>query len=83
VGPSLGSDSIRAGVVATLIGTIGVVVFMLVGYGFFGLIANIALAANLLMLVGLLSALGATLTLPGIAGLLLTLGMAVDSNVLV
>jgi protein-export membrane protein SecD len=83
VGPSLGSDSIRAGVIATLIGTLGVVVFMLVGYGFFGLIANIALFANLAMLVGLLSALGATLTLPGIAGLLLTLGMAVDSNVLV
>jgi protein-export membrane protein SecD len=83
VGPSLGSDSIRAGVVATLIGTVGVVIFMLAGYGFFGLIANIALFANLAMLVGLLSALGATLTLPGIAGLLLTLGMAVDSNVLV
>jgi len=83
VGPSLGSDSIRAGVVATLIGTAGVVIFMLAGYGFFGLIANVALFANLAMLVGLLSALGATLTLPGIAGLLLTLGMAVDSNVLV
>jgi SecD/SecF fusion protein len=83
VGPSLGSDSIRSGVFATVIGTIGVVIFMLVGYGFFGLIANIALFANLAMLVGLLSLLGATLTLPGIAGLLLTLGMAVDSNVLV
>jgi protein-export membrane protein SecD len=83
VGPSLGSDSIRAGVFATIIGTIGVIVFMLVGYGFFGLIANIALFANLAMLVGLLSFMNATLTLPGIAGLLLTLGMAVDSNVLV
>jgi protein-export membrane protein SecD len=83
VGPSLGSDSIRAGVFATVIGTIGVLIFMLVGYGFFGLIANFALFANLAMLVGLLSLLGATLTLPGIAGLLLTLGMAVDSNVLV
>ncbi len=83
VGPSLGSDSIRAGVIATIIGTIGVVVFMLVGYGFFGLIANIGLLAHLAMTVGLLSVLGATLTLPGIAGLLLTLGMAVDSNVLV
>lgn len=83
VGPSLGSDSIRAGIFATLIGTIGVVAFMLIGYGFFGLIANLALFANLAMLVGLLSLLGATLTLPGIAGLLLTLGMAVDSNVLV
>ena len=83
VGPSLGSDSIRAGVIATVIGTIGVVVFMLVGYGFFGLIANIGLLAHLSITVGLLSVLGATLTLPGIAGLLLTLGMAVDSNVLV
>jgi protein-export membrane protein SecD len=83
VGPSLGSDSIRSGVIATLIGTIGVVIFMLVGYGFFGLIANLALLAHLAMTVGLLSVLGATLTLPGIAGLLLTLGMAVDSNVLV
>jgi protein-export membrane protein SecD len=83
VGPSLGSDSIRAGVFATIIGTIGVVLFMIIGYGFFGLIADLALFANLAMLVGLLSLLGATLTLPGIAGLLLTLGMAVDSNVLV
>ena len=83
VGPSLGSDSIRSGVFATIIGTIGVVIFMLVGYGFFGLVAVVALIANLAMLVGLLSLLGATLTLPGIAGLLLTLGMAVDSNVLV
>jgi protein-export membrane protein SecD len=83
VGPSLGSDSIRSGVFATIIGTIGVVIFMLVGYGFFGMVAVVALIANLAMLVGLLSLLGATLTLPGIAGLLLTLGMAVDSNVLV
>jgi protein-export membrane protein SecD len=83
VGPSLGSDSIRAGVIATIIGLIGVVAFMVVGYGLFGVFANIALLANLVMLVGLLSLMGATLTLPGIAGLLLTLGMAVDSNVLV
>jgi protein-export membrane protein SecD len=83
VGPSLGSDSIRSGVIATVIGTSGVVILMLVGYGFFGLIADIALFAHLVIVVGLLSLLGATLTLPGIAGLLLTLGMAVDSNVLV
>ncbi|MDP9138607.1 MAG: protein translocase subunit SecD [Pseudomonadota bacterium] len=83
VGPSLGSDSIRAGVIATLIGLLGVVAFMVIGYGLFGVFANIALLANLVMLVGLLSLMGATLTLPGIAGLLLTLGMAVDSNVLV
>lgn len=83
VGPSLGSDSVRAGVIATVIGLVGVVAFMVIGYGLFGVFANIALLANLVMLVGLLSVMGATLTLPGIAGLLLTLGMAVDSNVLV
>ena len=83
VGPSLGSDSIRAGVIATMIGLLGVVAFMVIGYGLFGVFANVALLANLVMLVGLLSLMGATLTLPGIAGLLLTLGMAVDSNVLV
>jgi protein-export membrane protein SecD len=83
VGPSLGSDSIRAGVMASIIGLIGVLVFMVVAYGMFGLFAVVALAANLAMLIGLLSALGATLTLPGIAGIVLTMGMAVDSNVLV
>jgi protein-export membrane protein SecD len=83
VGPSLGSDSIRSGIIATVIGTGGVIFLMLVGYGFFGLIADFALFAHLVIVVGLLSMLGATLTLPGIAGLLLTLGMAVDSNVLV
>ncbi len=83
VGPSLGSDSIRAGVIAAIIGFSGVLVFMAVSYGMFGLFAIVALLANLTMLIGLLSSLGATLTLPGIAGIVLTMGMAVDSNVLV
>jgi len=83
VGPSLGSDSIHAGLVACIIGLVGVFVYMLISYALFGIFANAALIANLVMLVGLLSTLGATLTLPGIAGIVLTMGMAVDSNVLV
>ncbi len=83
VGPSLGSDSIRAGVMASVIGLVAVLAFMIFTYGFFGIIADIALIANLGMLVGLLTAFQATLTLPGIAGIVLTIGMAVDSNVLV
>lgn len=83
VGPSLGSDSVRAGLIASIIGLVGVLAFMAVCYGLFGLFAIVALFANLVMLIGLLSALQATLTLPGIAGIVLTMGMAVDSNVLV
>ena len=83
VGPSLGSDSIRAGVIACIIGIIGVLVFMVVCYGLFGVFAIIAMTVNLVLLLGLLSVLGATLTLPGIAGIVLTMGMAVDANVLV
>jgi protein-export membrane protein SecD len=83
VGPSLGSDSIRAGVIASVIGLIGVFVFMIVSYGLFGIFANLALVANLAFLMGILSVMQATLTLPGIAGIVLTMGMAVDSNVLV
>ncbi len=83
VGPSLGSDSIRAGLAASIVALVGVLVFMVFFYGIFGLIADIALMANLIMLLGLLTAFQATLTLPGIAGIVLTLGMAVDSNVLV
>ncbi len=83
VGPGLGADSINAGVVASAIGAIGVVVFMLAFYGSFGIMANIALAANIIMILALLSLIGSTLTLPGIAGIVLTMGMAVDSNVLV
>ena len=83
VGPSLGSDSIRAGLIASMIGLIAVVLFMLLVYGIFGVFANIALLANLIMLIALMSLFGSTLTLPGIAGIVLTMGMAVDSNVLV
>lgn len=83
VGPGLGQDSIDAGKISGIIGSILVVVFMLVAYGKLGLIANIALAANVAMIVAILSLLGATLTLPGIAGIVLTIGMAVDSNVLI
>mgnify|MGYP000235104007 FL=1 len=83
VGPSLGSDSIKAGVTAAIIGLAAVIGFIFLPYGFFGLIANIALVANLIMLVAIMSFFGFTLTLPGIAGIVLTLGMAVDSNVLI
>jgi preprotein translocase subunit SecD len=83
VGPSLGEDSIRAGVIATLVGTAWIVVFMIVCYGLLGFFADIALIINLFLMLGLLSLLGATLTLPGIAGILLTTGMAVDANVLI
>ena len=83
VGPGLGADSIHAGKVAGLIGSILVVAFMFVAYGFLGFLANIALAVHVAMIIGALSLLGATLTLPGIAGIVLTVGMAVDSNVLI
>ncbi|TCT34825.1 protein translocase subunit SecDF [Martelella mediterranea] len=83
VGPSLGADSIRAGVMASVIGAALVVVFMLGFYGMFGLMANVALFFNIVLLVAVLSLIGATLTLPGIAGIVLTIGMAVDSNVLI
>jgi SecD/SecF fusion protein len=83
VGAELGADSIRAGAIACVIGAFLVVVFMIVVYRFFGVLANIALLANLLLMLGALSLLQATLTLPGIAGIVLTIGMAVDSNVLI
>lgn len=83
VGPGLGQDSIDAGMTAAVIGSVLVVLFMFAAYGFLGFIANIALAVNVIMLVAILSVLGATLTLPGIAGIVLTIGMAVDSNVLI
>ncbi len=83
VGPGLGADSIRAGKIAALVGTIFVVTFMFVTYGLFGLVANIALMFNVAMIFSVLTLLGATLTLPGIAGIVLTIGMAVDSNVLI
>jgi protein-export membrane protein SecD len=83
VGPSLGSDSIRAGVQASIIGLIGVMIFMVIAYGIFGIFADIALVVNLVLLVAIMSTFGFTLTLPGIAGIVLTMGMAVDSNVLI
>jgi protein-export membrane protein SecD len=83
VGPSLGSDSIRAGLIASMIGLVLVLAFMIFGYGLFGIFANVALLINLLGLIALMSFFGFTLTLPGIAGIVLTMGMAVDSNVLI
>ncbi len=83
VGPALGADSIRAGKIASVIGFVLVMVFMFAAYGLFGLAANVALIINMFLIVGALSALQATLTLPGIAGIVLTIGMAVDANVLV
>lgn len=83
VGPGLGSDSIEAGKVASIIGLIAVVAFMIASYGTFGVIAVIALSINIILIIAALSTLGATLTLPGIAGIVLTIGMAVDANVLI
>jgi protein-export membrane protein SecD len=83
VGPSLGADSVRAGLIASIVGLIGVLLFMMLAYRLFGVFANLALLANLLMLLAIMSVFGFTLTLPGIAGIVLTMGMAVDSNVLV
>jgi len=83
VGPSLGLDSIKAGVMAALIGFIGVLIFMVIYYRLSGINAVVALALNLLLVLGMMAAISATLTLPGIAGLVLVVGMAVDSNVLI
>ena len=83
VGPGLGADSIAAGKIASIIGLILVCIFMILIYGSFGVIANISLIANLFIIVALLGTIGATLTLPGIAGIVLTIGMAVDANVLI
>ena len=83
VGPGLGLDSINAGKFAATVAGILVVIFMLLAYGTLGIIANIALTANIVIIIGLLSVIGATLTLPGIAGIVLTMGMAVDANVLI
>ena len=83
VGPDLGADSVRAGTISLAIGFLAVAAYMVVTYGRFGWYANIALFANLILLTGILSLLGSTLTLPGIAGIVLTVGMAVDANVLI
>lgn len=83
VDPSLGRDAITSGIKASIIGTVAVVVFMLVYYMFAGFVANLALLLNILILMGVMCSLGTTLTVPGIAGIVLTIGMAVDANVLV
>jgi preprotein translocase subunit SecD len=83
VGPSLGADSIKAGTLASVIGIGLVIIFMLTFYGLFGLFANIAMIVNAFMTIALLAMFDATLTLPGIAGIVLTVGMAVDANVLI
>ena len=83
VGPDLGQDSIKAGMIALIIGFILVILFIFIKYRIFGLITNIALIVNLFLLAGVLTIFEATLTLPGIAGIILTVGMAVDANVLI
>jgi preprotein translocase subunit SecD len=83
VGPSLGADSINASMFALMSGFILVIVFMIVYYGIGGLIANIALITNLFIIIAIMSMFGATLTLPGMAGIVLTVGMAVDANVII
>ncbi len=83
IGPELGADSIEAGRIAAIIGLVFVVIYMIACYGWFGVMANLALAVNMALLIAVLSTIGATLTLPGIAGIVLTMGMAVDANVLI
>ena len=83
VGAGLGSDSIREGIVASIIGLIAVVLFMVAAYGLFGVFTTVTVFTNLFLMLGALSFMGATLTLPGIAGIILTIGMAVDANVLI
>jgi preprotein translocase subunit SecD len=83
VGPSLGADSVEAGKIASLVGLLFILVFMVATYGLFGLFADIALVVNVALIFAVLSVLQATLTLPGIAGIVLTIGMAVDANVLI
>jgi preprotein translocase subunit SecD len=83
VGPSLGADSIRKGLVSTAAAALAVVVFMLIYYRLSGLVADLALALNLLLLMAAMAGFHATLTLPGIAGIVLTIGMAVDTNILI
>ena len=83
IGPGLGADSVAAGQIAATVGLILVIIYMVLSYGLFGLLADVALAVNVVLILGALSAIQATLTLPGIAGIVLTMGMAVDANVLV
>jgi len=83
VGPSLGADSVEAGKKASIIGLVFVLIYMIFSYGLFGIMANVALVVNIALILAVLSSLQATLTLPGIAGIVLTVGMAVDANVLI
>jgi len=83
VGPALGADSIKKGVLASAIGGLGIILFMMVYYRFSGVIADLALAMNILLILAIMALIGATLTLPGIAGIALTIGIAVDANVLI
>jgi len=83
VGPSLGADSIRKGIISTVAGAVAVILFMVIYYRLSGLIANVALLLNLLILLACMAGFNATLTLPGIAGIVLTIGMAVDTNILI
>ena len=83
IGPELGADSIQAGRVAAVVAMVAVVVFMIASYGLFGVFASVALAINMALIFGIMSIIGGTLTLPGIGGIVLTIGMAVDANVLV
>ena len=83
IGPDLGRDSIHKGVIASVVGTLGVILFMLVTYGRFGVYATIALIVNAFLILGIMAMFNATLTLPGIAGFILTIGAAVDANVLI
>jgi len=83
IGPGLGADSVAAGQIAAVVALVLVIVYMILSYGLFGLLADVALAVNVVLILGALSAIQATLTLPGIAGIVLTMGMAVDANVLV
>jgi preprotein translocase subunit SecD len=83
IGPDLGKDSIHKGVIASVIGTLGVILFMLITYGRFGVYATVALVVNAFLILGVMAMFNATLTLPGIAGFILTIGAAVDANVLI
>jgi protein-export membrane protein SecD len=83
VGAQLGADSVKAGAQALVIGFLAVIIYMVISYGRFGIYADIALVANVILIAGVLSLMGSTLTLPGIAGIVLTIGMAVDANVLI
>jgi len=83
IGPELGQDSVDAGIIAGIIGMAAVLIFMIASYGWFGVLANIALSFNVALIFGILSLIGATLTLPGIAAVILTIGIAIDANVLI